>query len=190
MEQLGGFYGFRNRTPASLSGSIFFFGIPYREDCIPAASEHDAMPIPISIAAVMTLDRRIDESKGPAPLLLLVDSSFPTIKMLGRAIRNNGVVVESATDGYAALKMMKNKLYTMVIMDIQMPVMDGMESVRLLREFERSPAGDDAHQFIYGASASPDAAEECIDVGMDVFVSKPLDINRMMDVLRSLHHPL
>jgi hypothetical protein len=48
--------------------------------------------------------------------------------------------------------------------------MDGVESVRLLREFERSHCGDGAHQYIYGASASPDAVDECLSVGMDDFV--------------------
>ena len=80
----------------------------------------------------------------------------------------------------------------MVVMDIQMPVMDGIESVRQLREWERSIEGDGRHQFVCGASANPDEGtrESCLAIEMDEFVVKPMSFPALVSKLRSLHTPV
>jgi CheY-like chemotaxis protein len=120
---------------------------------------------------------------GDRPLLLVVDDAPTTIKVMERALIQMGADVHTSTNGFTALKMMKSKLYTLVIMDIQMPVMDGFEAVRQLRAWERGAHGDGMHQYIIGASASPDEGtrKDALDVGMDEFGVKPLDF---IDIVR------
>lgn len=128
---------------------------------------------------------------GPSPVVLVVDDSAPTLKLVARALRHDGVVVETASDGFAALNLMKKFLYTAVIMDVQMPVMDGVEAVRQLREWERGPLSDNKHQYVLSASASPDEATrlDSIAAGTDFFVVKPLVFSQLLSCINAQHNP-
>jgi CheY-like chemotaxis protein len=120
----------------------------------------------------------------------VVDDAPTALKMVQKALTLAGAEVHTATNGFTALKMMKSKLYTLVIMDIQMPVMDGFESVRQLRAWECGPHGDGRRQYIVGASASPpddDIRRYACDVGMDEFTEKPFDFNDLVQRVRMLH---
>jgi CheY-like chemotaxis protein len=126
---------------------------------------------------------------GARPVLLVVDDAPTTIKVMERALVQMGADVHTATNGFTALKMMKSNLYTLVIMDIQMPVMDGFEAVRQLRAWERGPQGGGMHQYIIGASASPDEAtrRDALDVGMDEFGVKPLHLPSIVRKCQELY---
>ncbi len=92
------------------------------------------------------LDRiKLDYDK---PLVLLVDDSALALKLVRRALKQDGVDVEIASDGFEAS----------VIIDIQMPVIGGIESIRQLREWEARRLADGHHQQILAASACPDAS--------------------------------
>ena len=73
---------------------------------------------------------------------LVVDDSPSILKVLGRALTNKKYLVETADDGSIALNLLRegydSHRYDVVLMDFQMPVMDGIESVRRYREFETS----------------------------------------------------
>jgi CheY-like chemotaxis protein len=125
-----------------------------------------------------------------SPLVLVVDDAPTALKMVQKALVQAGAEVHTATNGFTGLKMMKSKLYTLVIMDIQMPVMDGFEAVRQLRAWERGAHGDGMHQYIIGASASPpddDTSKDAIDVGMDEFCAKPFVFHDLVQKVRKLH---
>ena len=210
IKELGGCFGVK--SPASHAGSIFYFGVPYKldtndDDTSTALDSNESFlssSIPrISPAQIVTDDksvennltlprRRIDLRSSAQPSVLAVDDSAPILKLLIKALKQEGAVVEFASDGYSALTMMKLSLYTMVVMDVQMPVMDGIESVRQLRGWESSEEGDGNHQFIYGASANPDEAtrQSCMEAGMDEFVVKPIPFPVLVSKLRSLHNPV
>jgi signal transduction histidine kinase len=67
--------------------------------------------------------KRRENVDGEAFIVLIVDDSPTVLKVLARAIKQAGAVVEQATNGFSALKLMRTKKYTAVIMDIQMPIM-------------------------------------------------------------------
>ena len=79
-----------------------------------------------------------------------------------------------APNGKEALKMLGEKKYELVLMDIQMPVMDGMEAVTRLREEERR-TGAHVPVIALTAHAMKDDEAQCIAAGMDGYVSKPID---------------
>ena len=66
---------------------------------------------------------------GKPPEVLIVDDSLPTLKLLRRAVEQSGGIVDTAIDGSLALEIMKQKTYTVVVMDIQIPVMVGASEV-------------------------------------------------------------
>jgi CheY-like chemotaxis protein len=72
------------------------------------------------------------------PDILIVDDSLVTLKLTGKTLENDGHHVDKANNGQVALQLMKSRPYDVVLIDINMPVMDGFETVRLFREFERS----------------------------------------------------
>lgn len=134
--------------------------------------------------------------------VLVVDDSLPIVRMTQMSLEKAGHVVESAKNGKIAVDMMKDKVYDVVLMDIQMPVMGGPEAVRTLRaiELERESAdttkfsskglmveGAVIHkrQFIIGMSANGDAAtrEDALNSGMDAFLPKPFSLEGIMRVV-------
>jgi CheY-like chemotaxis protein len=84
----------------------------------------------------------MNKVKSPMPRLriLVVDDSPAVLKVVGRALTNEGHEVKTAKNGYVGLTMMKESLVAgsldMVIIDMQMPVMDGLETVTRFREHE------------------------------------------------------
>lgn len=70
------------------------------------------------------------------PDILIVDDSLVVLKLTGLTLEKDGHHVERAHNGQVALQLMKSHPYDVVLIDINMPVMDGFETVRLFREFE------------------------------------------------------
>jgi CheY-like chemotaxis protein len=98
--------------------------------------------------------------------------------MLERA----GYKVDVAENGAIGLEKMKAKVYSIVIMDLQMPVMDGLEAARRIRLFEGKKeyqASGKRQQYIIGASANgaDDVMKEAMDSGMDMFMEKPFSMS-------------
>ena len=133
--------------------------------------------------------------KMPRLKILLVDDSVMIRKTTSRALSRDGHEVEVAQHGAECLKKLEqSKLdsigcdrftFNLVLMDLQMPVMDGLEATKRIRALESSMVKDDEndgteysnpHITIIGISANSEseAREECVSVGMDGFIEKPL----------------
>jgi CheY-like chemotaxis protein len=82
-------------------------------------------------------------------------------------------VVEIAEDGSEALAALAATSYRLVLMDCQMPGMDGFEAVRRLREQERA-AGGHVPVVALTANAMPGDVERCLAAGMDAYLAKPV----------------
>jgi CheY-like chemotaxis protein len=142
-------------------------------------------------------------------VVLLVDDALTSLRTMERALIQAGVVVETASDGHAALRLMRGKFYTLVVMDIYMPLLDGIECTRELRKWEQTGAsgsgsdvvfergergGSEAtiyghRQYILGASACPDeeTRQEALAAGMDEFQTKPFVFGAAVDRVKDLH---
>ncbi|MDH5445052.1 MAG: response regulator [Gammaproteobacteria bacterium] len=111
--------------------------------------------------------------------VLLVEDT-PEIQMLVAAIlRKTGLEVETANDGQEALEKAKEKTYSLILMDIQMPVMDGFTAVQMLR------ANDYTHPIVaLTANAMKEDEERCLAAGCDGFLAKPVQREQLYRTLK------
>ncbi len=100
--------------------------------------------------------------------------------MTMRQLEHLGYMAVSGKDGAAALKAAADNKCDLVLMDVQMPVMDGLESTRALRERETAQGLPRAP--IIAMTANPDR-EICFQSGMDDFLLKPITIEELSEMI-------
>ncbi len=115
---------------------------------------------------------------------VLLAEDYPTNQeVVTRFLEAVGCVVDLAENGARAVELFRRKRYDIVLMDVQMPEVDGLDATRQIREYEKELAINvppDEAAFIHvpilalTAHASGVAAEKCLAAGMDDFLSKPL----------------
>ncbi len=118
-----------------------------------------------------------------ARLLLVEDNTIN--QMVARGILHQaGAVIDVANNGAEALEQLRKhpSLYVMVLMDVQMPVMDGITATRSIR----SELGLSLPIVAMSAGVLTTQREECLNAGMDAFISKPLDARLTLETLDKL----
>ena len=117
--------------------------------------------------------------------LLLVDDNPINQEVACELLSKAGLVVEVAGDGASAIELVQSRAYDLVLMDVQMPVMDGLTATRQIR----SRIGPRLPILAMTASAFVEDRQNCLDAGMNDHVSKPVDPRALYaTVLRWLSH--
>jgi CheY-like chemotaxis protein len=124
---------------------------------------------------------------GPLSLvrILVVEDNQVNQKVVTTVLRKRGFSIEVAGDGTEALaKLEKSPGFDLILMDVQMPDMDGIETTAVIREREKSAGG---HMPIVAltAHAMGGDRERCIEAGMDNYVNKPIDAVKLLEVVES-----
>ncbi|MEM1174393.1 MAG: response regulator [Pseudomonadota bacterium] len=116
--------------------------------------------------------------------VLLVEDNRINQEVAKGMLSSLGVDTEVAGNGDEALSALERGAFDVVLMDCQMPVMDGYQATRAIRERE---AHTDYHQVIVAltANALPEDRERCLAAGMDDYMSKPFTVERLREVLLS-----
>jgi CheY-like chemotaxis protein/HPt (histidine-containing phosphotransfer) domain-containing protein len=118
------------------------------------------------------------------PRLLLVDDNAVNLKVGKGLLDRLGYHVETANNGLEAVAAWEQRRYDVILIDCQMPLMDGYQATR---EIRRREAGKSHVPIIaVTAHAMLGAEEECRAAGMDAYQSKPLDRQRLQECLESL----
>ena len=154
-------------------GSVFSFTIPLGE----TESEHDAAIFAPEKTATVP---RVDELKKPR---ILIAEDDPTIRqILGRMLQMAKYEIDFAENGQKAVEMMEHGVYDLMLMDVQMPLLNGFEATAAIREKERTNGG---HIPIIAmtAHALKEDEERCLAAGMDAYISKPIDFKRTLQVI-------
>ena len=95
-----------------------------------------------------------------------------------------GIQVDIAGDGQEALRALALLPYDLVFMDCQMPVMDGYEATALIRDSAWHTMDPDIPVVAMTANARPEDHARCLEAGMDDYVSKPVDPNKLSQALQ------
>lgn len=93
---------------------------------------------PGSIIGSMSISSRSESYSVSYSNVLIVDDSMVTLKLSSLTLEKDGHIVDKALNGQIALDMLKQSLYDVVLIDLNMPVMDGFETIRLFREYEQA----------------------------------------------------
>jgi signal transduction histidine kinase/DNA-binding response OmpR family regulator/HPt (histidine-containing phosphotransfer) domain-containing protein len=121
---------------------------------------------------------------GPAqhdgPVLLVEDHPVNQ-EVARRFLERLGCEVTVAGDGAQAVAACAERHFDIVLMDVQMPVMDGLTATREIRKRERQ--GGRVPIIALTASAMTDELEQCLDAGMDGLLTKPLEFDRLREAL-------
>ena len=105
------------------------------------------------------------------PLILVAEDHPLNRRVAGIVLEGAGLRYEFAEDGVAAVAAVRTGRFDLVLMDVHMPRMDGLEATRAIRAL---PGPLSAIPIIAVTAASPDEVSECREAGMDDFVSKPI----------------
>ncbi len=110
------------------------------------------------------------------PKILLVEDIPANVLIAQHYLDEFGLTYEVATDGAQAVaRILAGETYDAILMDVQMPIMDGREATRRIRIYERDTART-PHQIIaVTAHAMADDREKCLAAGMDDYLSKPFE---------------
>lgn len=108
--------------------------------------------------------------------ILLVEDNKMSQKMMYYTLKRMGLEADYAEDGAEAVEKATSRDYDVVLMDIMMPVFDGYEATRRIREHEAGRT-DGRRTFIVGLTGNVYDMEEqkCLKAGMDAYLAKPFD---------------
>ncbi len=162
--------------------------VNWRPDLDPAGSTfHFTITVLVSSAIdsaisadQISIDRKMSEK---LPLrILLAEDNLVNQKVAGFTFKKLGYQVDIANNGVEAIAAVKNQLYDVVLMDMQMPEMDGLTATRWIRQHLT------VQPFIIAMTANVLASDRqaCLDAGMDDYMSKPINIQEIMRVFSQL----
>jgi len=202
MDAIKGYYGAHKRSDDK-HGSVFWFAIPYPPDIMVAKfmdditnannnsnpTETAICPLLCSANNVSTPTKEEAEVVIPPPKkrnILLVDDSPTIIRMMSMMLTRQGNEVYIAENGMIALESIEKQQqsYDLILMDIQMPVMDGIEATKRIRLFEQQQQQQQKQQHyrplvIIGMSANSDEETKnaALLAGVNEFISKPISMS-------------
>jgi two-component system sensor histidine kinase/response regulator len=134
---------------------------------------------PASIAIGMNLGNAGLADIAGAHVLLVEDNDINQL-VASEILAEAGLVVDVAEHGVQALRMVQERDYDIILMDMQMPVMDGIEATTRMREMRKLDA---VPIIAMTANAMERDRQRCLDAGMNDFVSKPFEPAQLWEVL-------
>ena len=116
--------------------------------------------------------------------VLLVEDNVINRKVTGQILLKAGLSVDTAEDGSTALEKVTNHAYDLILMDIQMPDMDGLEVTRLIRSMTGSETdGGKVPILAMTANVFEETQRDCLDAGMDDFIIKPAQPEQLFGLI-------
>jgi PAS domain S-box-containing protein len=137
---------------------------------------------PVGVEAPGPRERRDGRLAERMPLRILVAEDNAVNQQLALLLlKKIGYRADVAANGLEVLQALERETYDVVIMDVQMPEMDGLEATRQIHQ--RWPEGRRPHVIAATASAMQEEREACLAAGMDAYLSKPIHLDELAAAL-------
>jgi len=135
-----------------------------------------------------TLDKgvRLESSQSPEPRIpkiLVVDDTPDNQNLARRILELGGYVVDVASGGEESVEAARERHYDLILMDVQMPVMDGFQATRNIRQLQNSNSASRTPIIAVTAHAIHGYREKCIENDMDDYITKPLRKKTLLDLV-------
>jgi signal transduction histidine kinase/ligand-binding sensor domain-containing protein/CheY-like chemotaxis protein len=165
------------------SGSTFHFTARFS---MAAPSPQPAPPDPVGLRKML---EAVGESDGESPprqvlRILLAEDNPVNQRVAARLLEKRGHQVALAANGREALAWLDRERFDLILMDVQMPELDGIETTAVIREREQREGGR-IPIIALTAHAMQGDRERCIGAGMDNYVNKPIDAVKFLEVVES-----
>ncbi len=149
---------------------------------IPALSEKSQRPDPEDEAE----QNDLSESTCTEIRILIVEDENINRLYLQKLLGKKGCTTDSVLNGLEALNMIKNRQYNLILMDLTMPVMDGITATRKIREYEKTRKLQPVPVIALTAHAYPEDMERCREAGMNGYLSKPFQPADLMKEIKKV----
>lgn len=153
-------------------GSCFTIALPY--------SNSDLFLVAPEASTVQNSSIEVLET---SPLVLLVEDNEANITTISNYLEAKGYQILSAQDGREAIAIAKTRQPDVILMDIQMPVMDGLEAIKQIR---LDPNLVNTPIIALTALAMKDDREKCLEAGANHYLAKPVKLNQLVTIIQSL----
>jgi CheY-like chemotaxis protein len=169
VEMMGGEIGVESTAG---QGSCFWFVVPLKR------REQDAVA-PVPTFEALTAERRLQQDYAGTRVLLAEDE--PITQEVSRSLLEDvGLVVDVAEDGVQAVAMAKQNLYALILMDMQMPNLNGVDATQAIRAL---PGYASTPILAMTANAFDEDRQICINAGMNDHIGKPVEPEVMFEAL-------
>jgi two-component system, sensor histidine kinase and response regulator len=152
------------------------------EDCVSSVLVHDAREWHLRTASITTRNRVVvqvrEQYRGR---VLLVEDNTVNQKVAQKFIERLGGVVAIACNGAEGVAACARERFDLILMDMEMPVMDGVTATQRIRELE-AQLGRRTPIVALTANVLSEQVERCLSAGMDDFLSKPIEAKRLAEV--------
>jgi CheY-like chemotaxis protein len=141
-----------------------------------------------AVSGLLPLTRHIIQESRRKLRVLLAEDNAINQKLAIRLLEKQGHAVTVANDGREAVAAVETGVFDIVLMDVQMPYMSGLEAAAAIRERERG-TGKRVPIVAMTAHAMKGDEERCLESGMDGYITKPIQADRMMEVIDRVADP-
>jgi two-component system, sensor histidine kinase and response regulator len=118
--------------------------------------------------------------------ILLAEDNMVNQKLAMTLLQGRGHNVVLANNGREAVKLQENEEFDLILMDVQMPEMDGFEATKIIREREKEKGLTPIPIVAMTAHAMKGDREQCIEAGMNEYVSKPINARELFEVIEAI----
>ena len=122
----------------------------------------------------------------PNKRILLVEDDFMNLRLAQHLLETEGYIVLKAATAQEALRKIESTVPDLILMDVQLPDIDGMTVVRILRE---KPETRDTTILALTACAMKGDRERILQMGCDGYISKPIDVRDFINTVRRFLNP-
>ncbi len=136
----------------------------------------------LSVAEEQSEEQPKSEQKRISASVLLVEDNLVNQQVAKKMLEKLGCTVDIAKDGNEAVEFWRSKRYDLILMDCQMPVMDGYEATRIIRREEGDEQGHIPILALTANAMSQDR-EQCLKAGMDDHIPKPVKLTTLADAI-------
>jgi len=113
--------------------------------------------------------------------ILIVEDNEKNMKLVRDILRHNGYATVEAVNGLDGVRLALEASPDLILMDIQLPDIDGIEALRRIRE---APPLDAVPVIAVSASVMPDDQQKIVRSGFDAFVTKPINLKSFLDTVQ------